>query len=164
MTQVTIRTMAPDEWHQVAHIYTAGIATGNANLETEPPSWDHWDTTHRADLRLLATHPHQQVIGWAAAGNVSDRCCLHRRGRTLRLRPPAHHGHGVGRQLLTALIDTATAAGIWTIQTGIFPENQASVALHQGCGFRIIGTRERIGQLHGTWREVLFLEYRAPHP
>ncbi len=161
MTGMTIRPMTATDWPDVAAIYVAGIATGNATFETEVPDWAHWDAAHRDDLRLVCTDG-DTVIGWAATSNVSDRCCYAGVVEHSVYVHPDRQGQGVGRRILEALIDAATGAGIWTIQTGIFPENTASVALHQACGFRIVGTRERLGQLHGIWRDVLLLERRAP--
>ena len=161
--QIQVRALEPGDWPQVADIYTAGIATGNATFETAPPSWEDWDAGHRPDLRFVATD-RGQVVGWAAASGVSDRCCYAGVIEHSVYVHPAHQGHGIGRLLLTALIDAAKGAGIWTIQTGIFPENTASIALHHACGFRTIGRRERLGQLDGTWRDVLLLEHRRSEP
>jgi len=158
---ITLRPLQPADWPQVADIYAAGIATGNATFETEPPDWTTWDASHRSDLRLVALDG-GQVVGWAAASSVSDRCCYAGVVENSVYVHPAHQGHGVGRLLLTALIDAAEAAGVWTVQTGIFPENTASVALHHACGFRTVGRRERLGQLGGAWRDVLLLERRSP--
>ena len=158
---VDLRLLQPADWPQVADIYAAGIATGNATFETEPPGWNTWDASHRSDLRLVALDG-GQVVGWAAASDVSDRCCYAGVVENSVYVHPAHQGHGVGRLLLTALIDAAEAAGVWTVQTGIFPENTASVALHHACGFRTVGRRERLGQLGGAWRDVLLLERRSP--
>jgi phosphinothricin acetyltransferase len=152
--------MRPEDWPQVVDIYAAGIATGNATFETEPPPWASWDSTHRQDLRLVAVDG-DLVVGWAAAGEVSDRCCYAGVAEHSIYVRPDHQGRGIGRALLDALIDAATKAGVWTLQTGIFPENQASVALHETCGFRIVGRRERLGQLNGVWRDVLLLERRS---
>jgi L-amino acid N-acyltransferase YncA len=161
--QIQIRALESDDWPHVADIYAAGIATGNATFETAPPSWEDWDASRRHDLRFVATDGNQ-VVGWLAANGVSDRCCFAGVIEHSVYVHPAHQGHGIGRLLLTALIDTAQGTGIWTIQTGIFPENTASIALHHACGFRTIGRRERLGQLNGTWRDVLLLEYRQPEP
>jgi L-amino acid N-acyltransferase YncA len=163
MTVMTIRPMTASDWPQVSVIYAAGIATGNATFETQPPSWSEWDAAHRDDLRLVCAD-RDMIIGWAATSNVSDRCCYAGVVEHSVYVHPGRQGQGVGRRILEALIDAAGQAGIWTIQTGIFPENVASVALHQACGFRIVGTRQRLGQLHGAWRDVLLLERRAPNP
>jgi len=160
---VQIRALEAADWPQVADIYTAGISTGNATFETTPPSWEEWDATHRSDLRYVATLD-DQIVGWVAASNVSDRCCYAGVIENSVYVHPDQQGHGIGRLLLATLIEAAQGAGIWTIQTGIFPENTASVALHHACGFRTVGQRERLGQLNGTWRDVLLLEHRSPNP
>ncbi|HUC15776.1 MAG TPA: GNAT family N-acetyltransferase [Acidimicrobiales bacterium] len=155
-----IRKMRPEDWPQVSDIYAAGIATGHATFETEPPTWASWDSAHRQDLRLVALDA-DFVVGWTAAGGVSDRCCYAGVAEHSVYVSPGHQGRGIGRALLRALIDAATEAGVWTLQTGIFPENPASLALHESCGFRIVGRRERLGQLNGVWRDVLLLERRS---
>ena len=158
---ILVRRLEAGDWPEVAAIYEAGIATGNATFETASPDWGEWDATHRADLGYVATQA-DQVVGWVAASNVSDRCCYAGVVEDSVYVHPGYQGQGVGRLLLTTLIDAAEGAGIWTIQTGIFPENEASVALHHACGFRSVGRRERLGQLNGTWRDVLLLERRSP--
>jgi phosphinothricin acetyltransferase len=147
----------------VADIYAAGIATGNATFETAPPAWEDWDASHRRDLRFVATDGYH-VVGWVAASGVSDRCCYAGVIEHSVYVHPAHQGRGIGRLMLSALINAAEASGIWTIQTGIFPENSASIALHHACGFRTVGRRERLGHVDGTWRDVLLLERRRPEP
>jgi phosphinothricin acetyltransferase len=147
----------------VSAIYTTGIATGNATFETQPPSWADWDASHLPHLRFVATNTDGTIVGWIAAGGVSDRCCYTGVVEHSVYVHPDHQGRGVGRVLLETLITAATDAGVWTVQTGIFPENTASVALHHACGFRTVGRRERLGQLNGVWRDVLLLEHRAPH-
>ncbi|HET9658543.1 MAG TPA: GNAT family N-acetyltransferase [Kineosporiaceae bacterium] len=170
--------MTDRDWPAVRAIYEAGIATGNATFETTAPSWDRWDATHLPDHRLVAITPDATsdgapgtgspsvpggpVVGWAALAPVSDRCAYAGVAENSVYVDPAHHGRGIGRTLLLALLQQAEAAGIWTVQSGIFPENTASVAVHQRCGFRIVGRRERLGRLHGTWRDVLLLERRSP--
>jgi L-amino acid N-acyltransferase YncA len=158
-TTIEVRAMRRDDWSAVRDIYEAGIATGNATFETVAPSWQAWDASHLADHRLVAADG-DTVVGWAALGPVSDRCVYAGVAENSVYIAPDARRRGVGRMVLSALIERAEAAGYWTIQTGIFPENTASVALHQACGFRIVGTRERIGQLAGVWRDALFLEHR----
>lgn len=159
---VTIRAMRPDDWGRVAAIYEAGIATGDATFETAAPSWEQWDAGHVTAHRLVATVGDASVVaGWAAMSPVSDRCAYAGVAENSVYVDPDHHGRGIGRALLVALIESAEADGIWTIQTGIFPENTASLALHERCGFRIIGRRERIGRLNGIWRDTLLLERRS---
>ncbi len=158
---VTVRSMAPADWPAVARIYAAGIATGQATFETAPPPWERWDAAHRADLRFVATAG-DEVLGWVAASPVSDRCAYAGVVEDSVYVAPEAQGGGVGRAMLTRLVDACDAAGIWTIQSGVFPENLASVALHHACGFRTVGRRERLGQLAGVWRDVLLLERRRP--
>jgi L-amino acid N-acyltransferase YncA len=149
------------DWPAVRAIYEAGIATGNATFETAPPDWERWDDTHLDDHRLVATDDDGAVVGWAALSGVSDRCVYAGVAENSLYVDPEHQGQGVGTQLLDALVAGAERAGYWTIQTGIFPENTASIAAHERCGFRIVGRRERIGQLDGVWRDTLFLERRS---
>jgi L-amino acid N-acyltransferase YncA len=159
--EAKVREMVRGDWATVQRIYDAGIATANATFETRPPAWEQWDANHRQDLRFVAVLD-EKVVGWTAAGNASDRCCYAGVVEDSVYIDPAHHGLGIGRLLLSRLIDAATAAGVWTVQAGIFPENAASVALHISCGFRVVGRRELLGQLAGTWRDVLLMERRAP--
>jgi len=158
---VEIRPLRPADWPAVRAIYEAGIATGNATFETTAPTWEAWDAAHLPGHRLLATDG-GQVLAWAALAPVSDRCAYAGVAEdSIYVAPPAQ-GQGVGRALLAALIASAERAGIWTVQTGIFSENQASVRLHQACGFRVVGVRERLGRLQGRWRDVVLLERRSP--
>ncbi len=159
-TDITIREMHPGDWPAVRQIYEAGIATGHATFETNAPTWDHWDHAHLAEHRLVATVD-GEVAGWAALSPVSDRCVYGGVAEDSIYIHPDHRGRGVGRTLLAELIESSESAGIWTVQTGIFPENAASLALHERVGFRIIGTRQRIGQLNGNWRDTLLLERRS---
>ena len=152
--------MVAADWPAVRAIYEAGIATGNATFETEAPAWERWDAGHFTDQRLVAERD-GTVVGWAAMGPVSDRHVYRGVAEHSVYVAPEARGTGVGRAVLQALIDTADAAGIWTIQSGIFPENTASLALHASCGFRVVGTRRRIGQMDGRWRDVVFLERRS---
>jgi L-amino acid N-acyltransferase YncA len=152
--------MGPGDWPHVAGIYAAGIATGNATFETEVPSWEEWDAAHMPEHRLVATDG-ERVIGWVAVTPYSDRCCYGGVADLSVYVDPAAQGRGVGRALLERLIADTENSGIWTLQAGVFPENEASLALHRRCGFREVGTRERIGQLDGAWRDVLLLERRS---
>jgi phosphinothricin acetyltransferase len=156
-----IDPLQPRDWPRVAAIYAEGIATGNATFETAPPTWERWDHSHLPDHRLVARAGDGQVVAWAALAPVSDRCVYAGVAENSIYVSEAARGRGVGRRLLSALLQGAEQAGIWTVQTGIFPENTASLALHRRCGFRVVGVRERIGQLHGRWRDVLLLERRS---
>lgn len=158
---ITIRPMVATDWNAVRDIYAAGIATGNATFETTTPTWDHWDASHLDDHRLVATDTHDTVIGWATLSSVSDRCVYAGVAENSLYIHPDHRSRGVGTTLLDALVTGAERAGYWTVQTGIFPENTASIATHEAVGFRIVGRRERVGQLNGVWRDTLFLERRS---
>jgi L-amino acid N-acyltransferase YncA len=156
-----VQAVRPEDWPAVRAIYEAGIATGNATFETAAPDWPAWDAGYLADHRILARQD-GRVLAWAALAPVSDRCAYAGVAEDSIYVAPDAQGRGVGRRLLGALVSGAEQAGIWTVQTGIFPQNQASVRLHQACGFRIVGVRERLGRLHGHWRDVLLLERRSP--
>ena len=160
---VQVRSMAPDDWLAVREIYTAGIATGIATFETDPPAWDRWNAAHRADLRHVAIGDGGTVVGWVAATQVSARLVYAGVVEHSVYVHPDLRGRGVGRVLLETLLAEADTVGVWTVQTGIFPENVASVELHVRCGFRIVGLRGRIGRLAGVWRDTLLLERRSPH-
>ena len=155
-----IRDLRPGDWPEVSRIYAAGIATRNATFEIAVPEWAQWDAGHLPDHRFVATDG-KRILGWAALTGYSDRCCYAGVADLSVYVDPAAQGRGVGRALLEQLIESAEGAGIWTLQAGIFPENEASLALHRRCGFRQVGTRERIGQLDGVWRDVLLLERRS---
>jgi L-amino acid N-acyltransferase YncA len=157
---VEIRDLRPEDWPQVAAIYAAGIAKRGATFETEVPAWEAWDAGHLAAHRLVAVEE-DRVVGWAALSPVSERCCYAGVAENSVYVHPDAQGRGVGRALLERLVVDAEAAGIWTVQTGIFPENAASLELHRRCGFRVVGVRERLGQLDGEWRDVVFLERRS---
>ena len=144
----------------VLAIYQAGIDEGNATFETSAPSWAEFDASKLAEHRFVALRD-GEVLGWVAASAVSERCVYAGVVEHSVYVAPTARGLGVGRALLDALIVSTEAAGIWTIQSGIFGENTASLALHQRAGFRIVGTRERLGQHHGVWRDVILLERRC---
>ena len=155
-----------EHWPQVEGIYAAGIATGHATFEAAPPDWPAFDAAKLSDQRLVAVTPTGQVLGWAAASSVSDRCVYAGVVEHSVYVTPAAQGGGVGRLLLQALIDSAETVGIWTIQAGIFPENAASLRLHEAVGFKVVGIRRRLGKmahgpLAGQWRDVIMVERRS---
>jgi phosphinothricin acetyltransferase len=147
----------------VLTIYQAGIDEGNATFETTAPTWDAFDRGHLEAHRLVAVDRIGTVMGWAACVPVSDRCVYAGVVEHSVYVDPAARGRGVARLLLDALINSTEQAGIWTVQSGVFPENTASLALHQRAGFRVVGTRERVAQHHGTWRDVVLIERRSPN-
>ncbi|MER8161342.1 N-acetyltransferase family protein [Streptomyces sp. NPDC094472] len=158
-----ITELTAEHAQDVLAIYQLGIDEGNATFETTAPTWEAFDAAKLADHRHIALDTDGQVLGWVAATKVSDRCAY--AGvveHSVYVRPGARR-RGVGAALLDALIASSEAAGIWTIQSGIFPENTASLRLHQRAGFRVIGTRERIGRHHGVWRDVVLIERRSPN-
>lgn len=157
----TIDAMSATDWPAVAAIYAEGLATGNATFQTSVPAWECWDGDHRKDCRFVARNDSGDVGGWAALTPVSGRCVYAGVAEVSVYVAAAVRGKGVGTKLLTALIAASEAAGIWTLQAGIFPENTASLAIHAACGFRTVGRRERLGQMNGTWRDVLLLERRS---
>jgi L-amino acid N-acyltransferase YncA len=156
-----VRPMRDEDWPGVRAVYLQGIATGNATFETEAPTFERWSAGHLAAHCFVAVRD-DDVVGWVALGPVSDRCAYAGVAEVSVYVAENARGEHVGSSLLETVIADADAAGIWTIQTGIFPENVASVRLHLRCGFRVVGTRERLGQLQGRWRDVLLLERRQP--
>jgi phosphinothricin acetyltransferase len=156
-TSVVVRDLRPDDWPEVADIYREGIDDG-ATFATEAPSWQAWDAAHT--LRLVAVSE-GEVVGWAALSPTSDREVYRGVARGAVYVARRARGHGVGRALMDELISRAERDGVWTIEAWMFPENEASVALHLRCGFRVVGTRERIGRRDGAWRDVLVLERRS---
>jgi L-amino acid N-acyltransferase YncA len=156
----TLTALSPADWPAVRAIYLEGIATGHATFETEAPSWEKWDASHRPDCRLVA-RAGGAVLGWAALGPVSGRCVYGGVAEVSLYVGASHRGKGIGRKLLESLIEQSEQKGLWTLQAGIFPENQASLALHEKCGFRVVGRQEKIGCMNGVWRDVIRLERRS---
>ncbi|KAA2242692.1 N-acetyltransferase family protein [Chitinophaga agrisoli] len=153
--------MTAAHWPQVKAIYESGIATGNATFQTSAPGWEEWDRSHVKTCRLVAIDEHQVLLGWAALTPVSGRCVYAGVGEVSVYISAEAQGRGTGTLLLNALIAASEQNGFWTLQAGIFPENTASVKLHGKCGFRLIGRREKIGQMNGQWRDTLLLERRS---
>jgi phosphinothricin acetyltransferase len=156
-----IRQLTPADWPVVEAIWREGIDTGEATFETEPPAWAEFDRTRLPEPRLVAAAD-GEVAGWAALARVSSRPCYSGVVEDSVYVAAGARGAGVGSTLLRRLVAEADAAGIWTIQTSVFPENAASVALHERAGFRVVGRRERIARLSGVWRDTLLLERRSP--
>ncbi|MFJ9823318.1 GNAT family N-acetyltransferase [Streptomyces sp. NPDC101160] len=161
---IRVVPMRPEYADQVLAIYQRGIDEGNATFETAAPTWQAFDAAKSPEHRLVALDDSDsagRVLGWAAVTPVSDRCAYAGVVEHSVYVHPDARGRRVGLTLLTALLASTEAAGIWTVQSGIFPENTASLALHQRAGFRAVGTRERIGRHHGVWRDVILVERRS---
>jgi L-amino acid N-acyltransferase YncA len=157
---VTIDTMLPTDWRQVKSIYEEGIKTGNATFEMSAPEWAVWDKGHLQEARIIAKE-NGDVLGWAALSPVSGRCVYAGVAEVSVYITSAARGKGLGKQLLRKLVEESEANNLWTLQAGIFPENIASIKIHEDCGFRVIGKRERIGKMDGVWRDTLLLERRS---
>jgi L-amino acid N-acyltransferase YncA len=158
---IAIRAMSEADWPAVEAIYAEGIATGDATFETEPPSWDEFDAGRLPAHRLVAVED-REIVGWAALSPTSSRECYSGVVEHSVYVAEAARGRGIGRALMEALVAGADAARLWTIQTSIFPENAASLGLHERLGFRVVGRRERIARLDGVWRDTILLERRSP--
>jgi L-amino acid N-acyltransferase YncA len=155
---VTIDELQPADWPAVARIYQEGLDLGT--FEESVPAWEEWQATHLPAPRLVARE-NDDVVGWAALAPVSNRDCYRGVAENSVYVARAVRGRGIGRALLEELCRRADAAGLWTLQAGILAGNDASIALHEACGFRIVGTRERIAQKRGEWRDVVLLERRS---
>ncbi len=158
--QISVEPMRSEDWPAVRAIYLEGIATGNATFAQTAPEWDKWNAGHLPGARVVA-RSEDGILGWAALSAVSSRCVYAGVAEVSIYVADRARGCGVGRQLMARLIADSESAGIWTLQAGIFPENVASIALHERAGFRIVGRRERIGQMNGQWRDVVLMERRS---
>lgn len=141
-------------------IYREGIETGDATFETEVPSWPEWDARHLSECRYVA-NVDGRVVGWAALSPVSHRSVYRGVAEVSVYVGGDHRGQHVGSALLSRLVEESERLDIWTLQAGVFPENESSIALHKKYGFREVGTRERIGKMGSVWRDVIFLERRS---
>jgi phosphinothricin acetyltransferase len=153
--------MRPEDWRYVQSIFKEGLATGNATFDTDVPDWETWDREHLQEPRLVARSG-SQVVGWSALRPVSPRAAYAGVAEVSIYVANHAQGLGIGKSLLKKLVTRSEQAGVWTLQAGIFPENEASIELHKSCGFRVVGQRERIGQLNGIWRDLSLLERRSP--
>jgi L-amino acid N-acyltransferase YncA len=149
-----------EHWDAVKAIYAEGLETGQASFETRPPDWKVWDEGHLPHSRVLACQA-GSVVGWAALSPVSGRVVYAGVAEVSVYVAGRCRGQGVGRRLLAELIRQSELAGIWTLQASIFPENRASIRLHEGCGFRLLGRRDRIARHHGVWRDTVLYERRS---
>jgi phosphinothricin acetyltransferase len=158
---VEIRALTHEDWPRVEEIYAQGIATGDATFETAPPSWEEFNATRLPAHRFVALDD-GEVVGWVAVSPTSSRECYAGVVEHSVYVAESARGQGVGRTLMETLLASTDAAGIWTIQTSVFPENEATLALHERVGFRVVGRREQIARLGGAWRDTLLLERRSP--
>jgi phosphinothricin acetyltransferase len=161
MSTIIVRPFETEDWPVVRAIYQQGIDTKNATFEKEAKEWVDWNRTMLLDCRLVAVLPGNKIVGWAALSPVSNRAVYVGVAEVSIYVTTDHQGGRIGTHLLKALIDASEQAGFWTLQAGIFPENVASIALHRKCGFRIVGRREKLGQMDGVWRDVVLMERRS---
>ena len=159
-TVTVVRPLRADDWPAAAEIWWEGARGGLATFETDVPSWEAWDAAHLPGHRFVAELG--DLVGWAALAPVSPRRVYRGVTEASIYVADSWRGRGLGRLLLDELVAGADRDGIWTIQASIFPENRASLALHERCGFRVVGTRERIAKRDGIWRDTVLLERRSP--
>lgn len=160
--EIAIKEAVSADWESIRSIYVEGLATGHATFETEAPSWEKWDSGHLRIPRLVAISSSDgSVLGWAALSRVSSRAAYSGVAEVSVYVAGNSRGKGVGKALMKQLIIDSEKEGIWTLQASVFPENTASLAVHKICGFRQVGTRRRIGMLHGIWRDTVLLERRS---
>ena len=159
-TSVDVRGLWPGDWPEVSQIFAEGIATGNATFETTVPTWEAWDAAHLTEHRFAAVRD-GRVVGWIALAPTSERPCYAGVAEISAYVAAEARGGGVGSALVAAAVESSERGGIWTLETGVFPENEPSLALLTRFGFRVVGMRERIGRLHGVWRDVFLLERRS---
>jgi len=155
-----IRKLLDTDWPKVKLIYEKGINTGNATFQTSAPSWENWNESHLATCRIIA-ESNNLIIGWAALTPVSSRCVYAGVAEVSVYVDPEHSDKGIGLALLEELVHLSETEGIWTLQAGIFPENIASLRIHEKAGFRTLGIREKIGKQNGIWRDTVLLERRS---
>ena len=155
-----IQQLTQKHWPEVSAIYASGLATGNANFSRQVPAWEEWDNAHLKNCRLVMTGA-GKVLGWAALTAVSDRCVFAGVAEVSVYVSEAARGRGIGKQLLSVIAEESEKNNLWTLEARIFAENLASIKIHQATGFRIVGRRERIGQMNGVWRDTILLERRS---
>ena len=155
-----IKKITVEDYQQVAKIYLEGIVTGNATFQTDAPDWEGWDKSYLPDCRIAAFEGNV-MAGWAALTPVSSRCVYAGVAEVSVYVAVNFRGKGVGKLLLAKLAEESEAIGLWTLQSGIFPENAGSIKIHEQCGFRVIGYREKIGKKDGIWRDNMIMERRS---
>ena len=155
------RELAIEDWQQVKDIYEEGISTGNATFQTAAPTWEEWDSSHVKNSRIVAVDEDNNILGWAALTPVSGRCVYAGVGEVSVYVSSQARGKGIGKALLNELIQQSEQNGFWTLTAGVFPENEASLKIHQQAGFKVLGVRERIGKMNDKWRDTVLLERRS---
>jgi phosphinothricin acetyltransferase len=158
--KVKFRPMISSDWNSVAAIYKQGIETGNATFEKEIPAWEVWDSAHLKSCRIVATID-RIIVGWAAMSPVSGRCVYGGVAEVSVYVSEQYKDHKIGTRLLEQLVSESEISGLWTLQASIFPENRASIRVHEKMGFRQVGYREKIGKMNGVWRDTILLERRS---
>ncbi|AXT51650.1 N-acetyltransferase family protein [Aquimarina sp. BL5] len=158
--EIVIQPFNQSDWSHISRIYKEGIATGMATFETQVPDWDQWDQTHTRSCRLKAVI-NNEIVGWVALAPASKRDIYKGVAEVSIYITSKYHNLGIGKLLLTKLIEESEQEGFWTLQAGIFSNNTASIKLHTSLGFRIVGYREKIGKLQGTWYDNTILERRS---
>jgi L-amino acid N-acyltransferase YncA len=162
LNQLLLGPLTAEDWESAAGVYEAGIAGGNATFESEAPAWEDWAPAHAGSPAIAARDSDGELLGWAALSPTSSRAVYRGVGEVSIYVDPACARRGVGRALLRALIEASERAGFWTLRAGIFPENVASITLHESAGFELVGASKRIGQMpDGRWRDVLLYERRS---
>lgn len=158
--KIEIKNMLPEHWKEVSKIYMDGIETGMATFETDVPKWKIWDSDHLKQCRIIAILDNQ-IVGWAALSPVSSRCVYGGVGEVSVYIAKGFHGKKIGEKLLRKLVTESEKNGLWTLQSGVFPENIASIKIHEKVGFRKIGYKEKIGKFDGVWKDNILLERRS---
>ena len=154
---MTIEPLTYEHWAMVKLIYEQGIKTGNATFQTHAPEWDEWDRSHISRCRIVIAH-NNVVLGWAALSPVSSRCVYAGVAEVSVYVAGNEKAKGIGTRLLKELIEASEHNNFWTLQAGIFPENKASLRIHEKLGFNVVGIRDRIGNMDGVWRNTVLLE------
>lgn len=156
-----IRKMKPEDGSRIIEIFQQGINGGNATFDSTAPTWEVWDMNHFSNCRFVIEDENEHILGWCALKPISNRDCYSGVAEVSIYIADEIQGKGFGTLLLKKLILDSEENGFWTLQAGIFPENNASISLHQKQGFRIVGTRDKIGKMNGEWRDVVLLERRS---
>jgi phosphinothricin acetyltransferase len=156
-----IDQLTEGHYPSVKEIYLQGIASGNATFETEAPTWEAWDKSHLKICRLIAINADENIVGWAALTPVSGRCVYSGVAELSVYIHQDFRGKGIGRKLLEELVRESEKQNLWTLQAGVFPENKASIIIHEQCGFRQVGYHEKIGKMKNVWRDTVLLERRS---